>query len=152
MPPSPTTVILVVLCCLVGALHADQIDEALTEIPDYSDAITALIQNKNAVASIGLQKVAAMDLSKPEKIRVLSRLAEAEVRRKEFGAAIELFEEPGLAHRPGGHLLAGDRPAWREARRRGGEGPRRDHQAARSPPVARGNPHPHLPTAAVRRP
>ena len=100
MPPSPTTVILVVLCCLVGALHANQIDEALTEIPAYSDAITALTQNKNAVASIGLQKVAAMDLPKPERIRVLCRLAEAEVRRKEFGAALELFEEPGLALDP----------------------------------------------------
>ena len=70
--------ILAVLCCLVGALHADQIDEALAEIPAYSNAITALTQNKNAVASIGLQKVAAMELPKPEKIRVLCRLAEAD--------------------------------------------------------------------------
>ena len=88
------------LFAFAGLLGADQVDDALNKIRAYSDGISALTQNKNAVASVRLEEVAKMDLEKPAKLRVLTRLAEAKVRDSKFEEALALFAEPGLAADP----------------------------------------------------
>ena len=101
---------------LSSGTRADQVDDALNKFSDYAAAMKALAQNKNEVAADHLGKIQADQLTKPAKLRLLTRMAEAEVRAGNHVTALTFFEEPGLATDPqakywqGVALLGSGRP------------------------------------------
>ncbi|MFT4551387.1 MAG: outer membrane PBP1 activator LpoA protein, partial [Verrucomicrobiales bacterium] len=100
MPFRQLTLTLLAALVTLASTRADKIDDALNKIGVYADGIAALAQNKNEVAAINLRKIDTSKLTIPAKIRLLTRIAEAEVRAENFEAALALFEEPGLASDP----------------------------------------------------